>query len=357
MEDNASQKDAAPDPRPRGPEVIYVQKQKKSRLFTWLVVIFMLLGGLFFLSLVVGIHMELHEFSEADDTRRFREEAIEPSESTARIVVIDVNGVILDVEGLFGGFVRPGEVIARLRQAAEDENVRGVVLRIDSPGGGITASDVIYHEVRRTKEAGKKIIVFMGDIAASGGYYIAAPADHIMAHPTTITGSIGVIMEWWNTEGLFRKLGLKPNVIKSGEHKDLMSPARPMTEEEKKLLKTIVMEFYDRFVGIVAEGRKLKPEVVRTLADGRVYTAQQAKRHQLVDSIGYWEDCKKEVERLTGVRDPAYVRYAPPRGLLRKLLSAQVKRDALDGAALDALVRELRAGAAPRFHYLWKPEK
>jgi protease-4 len=204
-----------------------------------------------------------------------------------RIAVIPVEGVIDDEMAK--------TVNRHLKQYGDDSRVKAIILRIDSPGGGVSASQEIYREVKRVKdEKKKKVVVSMASVAASGGYYVACPADKIFANPGTVTGSIGVIAEWLNYKELAEWAKLKPVVFKSGEFKDTGSPTRDLTESEKKYFQAMIDELYGQFVGAVTDGRQgkgdegveLTRERVAALADGRVYTGEAAKKNGLVDEIG-----------------------------------------------------------------------
>src|SRR5205823_7348630 len=182
--------------------------------------------------------------------------------------------------GLFGSGENPMSLFReRLDAAAEDCHVKAVVLRINSPGGAVTGSDIMYQEVLNFRQdTGKPVVACMMDVAASGAYYIAMGCDKVYAHPTTVTGSIGVIMSLYNASGLFIKLGVSSEPIKSGPNKDIGNPGRPMTDEERAILQGMVNGFYDQFVKVVVRGRSLPEPQVRALADGRVYTGIEAKR-------------------------------------------------------------------------------
>lgn len=178
-----------------------------------------------------------------------------------------------------------------IKQAKEDQDVKAIILRINSPGGGVAESAEIYDQLMKLKKkTNKPIYVSMGTMAASGGYYIAAAGDKIFASPETITGSIGVIMQSVNYEGLAKKYGVELVTIKSGPYKDIMNPARKMTEAEREILQRLINDSYDAFVDVVAKGRKLPEDTVRKLADGRIYDGRQAKALHLVDEFGYLDD-------------------------------------------------------------------
>jgi protease-4 len=209
------------------------------------------------------------------------------------ILVLRLYGPISDEDegsSLFPHIDAAGWVKRKLRKAIEQDNVKGVLLRINSPGGTVGMSQEIYDAIKAARGKGKIVAVSMGDITASGGYYIASCADHIFANPGTLTGSIGVIMHLLNWQETEKKIGLTPNVIKSGAFKDIGSPDRPMSTEEKDLLQNIIMDSYDQFVTAVADGRKMDKEQVKKLADGRIYSGRQALKVKLVDELGSYDD-------------------------------------------------------------------
>ena len=198
-----------------------------------------------------------------------------------RVALIRIEGVILDAQATIG----------ELQQYSENPLVRAIVLRIDSPGGGVVPSQEIHDAVKRVKnKSNKAIIASMGTVAASGGYYIAAATDRIIANPGTLTGSIGVIMEMANFEGLLKKIGVEGVVIKSGRFKDVGSPLRKMSEEERKLLQSVMDDVHHQFIQAVADGRSLELTDVEPLADGRIFTGRQAKEARLVDELGDLHD-------------------------------------------------------------------
>lgn len=214
--------------------------------------------------------------------------------------VVELKGMISDSK----------ETIRQIHDFEENEKVKAVVLRIDSPGGVVGPTQEIYEEVGKLA-AKKKVVVSMGSVAASGGYYIAAPATMIFANPGTLTGSIGVIMELANVEGLLGKIGLKSYVLKSGRFKDTGSPVRTMTNEDRAVLQSVVDSMYGQFVHAVAAGRKMPLEEVKKLADGRVYSGEQAMRLKLVDRMGNLQDAVHEAARLAGIKGEPEVIYPP----------------------------------------------
>lgn len=193
-----------------------------------------------------------------------------------------------------------------LDRARRDPAVKAVVLRVNSPGGTVGATYEIAREVERLKESGRKVVVSMGDAAASGGYYIAAQADYIYATPGTLTGSIGVLLSLANLQELYRKIGYEPVILKSGEMKDLGNPGRPMTDAERRFLQAQIDRIYDDFVSAVARGRKLPKEQVLKVADGRFYDGLQAKELELVDALGNYKDAVRKAAELAGLAEGQY---------------------------------------------------
>jgi protease IV len=201
-----------------------------------------------------------------------------------------------------------------LRRFADDQSVPAIVLRIDSPGGGVAASQEIYNEIQRVREKGKKVVVSMGSVAASGGLYVAVAADTIVANPGTLTGSIGVIFEFPTVEKLLEKVGVRYEVVKSGEFKDIGNMARTMTPKESAALQVVINDTYDQFVEAVAKGRHLEEDSVRAFADGRIFTGRQAKEMKLVDELGDLQDALDVAAKMTGIETPPKtVRVIPRR--------------------------------------------
>jgi protease IV len=211
---------------------------------------------------------------------------------------------LVKIEGLLA---TPDHVVEELNDYAEDSSIKAIVLRIDSPGGGVVASQEIFNAVRNAKKEGKKIVVSMGSVAASGGYYVAAAADKIVANPGTLTGSIGVKMEFASVEKLLEKIGVKGMVVKAGEYKDIGSPFRDMTEQEKKLLQGVIDDVHSQFIEAVSEGRSLPAADVRAIADGRIFTGRQALSLKLVDQMGDLADSIQVAGKLAGIKGKPYV--------------------------------------------------
>jgi len=250
---------------------------------------------------------------------RFREQIVEPGTrgSNKKIAVITLRGLI--------STSIPGNVAEsmvddlrwQLAQARDDSSVRAVVLEVDSPGGEVTASDMIYDAVVKTR-AKKPVVVYMDSLAASGGYYVSCGGQYLMANATSITGSIGVIIQTLNYEQLFNKVGLASVVFKSGKFKDILNGARPMTPEERDLIQRFVMETYDKFLGIVAKERSLPADMLRNnIADGRILSGKEALNNKLVDGLGQLEDAFAKAKQLGNAPQATVVKYGPPFSLAR----------------------------------------
>jgi protease-4 len=215
-----------------------------------------------------------------------------PPSGANQIALVRVEGVIMAAD----------DTVEQLRTFAENPAIKAILLRIDSPGGAVVPSQEIYDEVKKIRAAGKqKLVVSMGTVAASGGYYIASASDKIVANPGTLTGSIGVIMELPNLEGLMKKIGVETTVIKSGAHKDLVSPFRTMGDAERQILQRVMDDVHDQFIQAVSDGRGLEKAVVTGLADGQVFTGRQAKEKGLIDELGSFEDAIKIAGELAGI--------------------------------------------------------
>ncbi|MEO0084783.1 MAG: signal peptide peptidase SppA [candidate division WOR-3 bacterium] len=228
------------------------------------------------------------------------------------IGLIEVEGPIIDSK----------DIVRQIKSYTKNPFIKGILIRIESPGGGVSASQEIYSEIKSAKSKGKKVVVSMGSIAASGGYYIACPADIIVANPGTITGSIGVIMEFPIFTELMKKLGIKFEIIKSREHKDIGSPFREMTDKERKLLNETTADVYNQFIDVIVENRKIPKEKVLEIADGRIFSGKQAQSLGLVDSLGTYEDAKRILANLCDIKkEPKIIKERPKFSLIRKLLS------------------------------------
>ncbi len=226
-----------------------------------------------------------------------------------RIAVVDIKGMITSSR----------DIVEQIDNFKEDKNVKAIILRINSPGGGVGPSQEIYREVLRARQK-KKIIASMESVAASGGYYVACASDLIVANPGTITGSIGVVMEFSNVEDLLKKIGLRSYVIKSGKHKDIGSPLRKMSPEERSILQSVIDSVHDQFVRAVAEGRNMEEEKVREIADGRIFSGEQAKELGLVDRLGGLQDTIEIAAEMIGIEGKPVVIYPKKKLSLYELL-------------------------------------
>lgn len=231
--------------------------------------------------------------------------------SKGTVGVIRIEGTITDDESGWGGTTNSlRRIMEKMQNARQDNTVAAVVIRINSPGGSAAAAQEVAKEVQRLKESGKTVVISMGDVAASAAYWIASQGDAIVANPATITGSIGVIMQWQSFEELLKKIGVQSETIKSGPHKDIGSPLRPMTSEEREILQNIVDDTYEQFLSDVARGRegKISAERVRELADGRIFTGRQALEEGLVDSLGNFYDAVRIAAAMGGIEGEPQVR-------------------------------------------------
>ncbi|MGD1995287.1 MAG: signal peptide peptidase SppA [Anaerolineae bacterium] len=266
-----------------------------------------------------------------------------PRATGPAVVVIPLEGLIATQTEAYAETITPEQVSELLERAEADSLIQAIVLRIESPGGGVVASNEIYHMIRETE---KPVVVSMGSVAASGGYYIACAADHIVANPDTLTGSIGVISQFPNAEELMEKIGVEVVVIASGSAKDIGSPFRDMTEEERAIWERIISETYEAFVAVVAERRDLSPERVRELADGRVYTGRQALETGLVDQLGTLEDAVAKAAELGDIEGkPEVLELEPPPSLYELLTDFQAH------SSLPSLEELLDWAAAPSLEY------
>jgi protease-4 len=235
---------------------------------------------------------------------------------------------VVEVEGLIGAAADRGldtdAVIRTLGEYRDDPAIRAVVLRINSPGGVVAPTQEIFTAVRRLREAKKPVVASLGSVAASGGYYVAVAADRIYASPGTLTGSIGVVMQLANVEGLLKKVGVEYVVVKAGAYKDVGNFARPMTAEERRILQALLDDVYDQFIAAVADGRRLATKDVRGFAEGRIYSGRQAQGLKMVDDLGGLEDAIEAAARMAGLPPKPKVVYPRRRFSLRDLLRSEL---------------------------------
>jgi len=306
-----------------------------------------------------GCFVSLGNVGFLERDRQLDETTVE-GEGRDKILVVDVSEVITDTPTRRAfGLVEEPSTLARieseLKRAGDDDRVRALVLRINSPGGGATASDQIYSEIVRFKRERKiPVVAALGDLAASGGYYVACAGDRIVAHPTTVTGSIGVILMNLNLEGLLGKIGVRNETYKAGAHKDLLSPLRGATPEERRIIQAVLDTMHARFISVVRESRPgLDPARVPELTDGRIFDAPQAVAANLVDEIGDLRRAIALAERAAGIEKARVVMYHRRDDSKENIYSgggglpAQVNLMPVDLGVL--------AGRGPRFMYLWAP--
>ncbi len=286
-------------------------------------------------------------------------ESVIEGKAKEKIIVIPITGLVSDKpeEGILGE--KPSlvqEAVSRLNRAKEDKNVKAIVLQINSPGGTVTASDVLYHEIMKIKEEHNvKIVASFMDMATSGGYYIAMPSDTIFAHPTTVTGSVGVLLLRPDVTGLMDKIGVRVDVYKSGEKKDMGSLFRNSSPEEEKILQNMIEEMGGRFVALLTKHRDLKGQALDAVSSARIFLAQEAEKIGLVDRIGYIQDAVEEAKRLSGAPEDAKVvvyrrtKYPDDNYYNPMAMSPAGKNiGAIDfglGKSIDLL--------SPGFYYLW----
>ncbi len=255
--------------------------------------------------------------NDGESMPRFRELTVERGRGSDKIALIVMRGLISSSLPGNVGDTMVDDMRAALQQAREDNHVKAIVLEIDSPGGEVTASDEIYNAVVKAR-ARKPVVVYMDTLAASGGYYVSCGGKYIMANDTTITGSIGVIIQTLNYEQLFNKIGLSSVVFKSGKFKDILNGARPMTPEERDYIQAFVMKTYDKFLGVVSKERNLPAEGLRNgIADGRIMSGKEAVENKLIDGLGQIEDAYDKAKQLGGAPNAAIVKYGPPFSLGR----------------------------------------
>ncbi|WP_203361475.1 signal peptide peptidase SppA [Bacillus sp. REN10] len=286
----------------------------------------------------------------------FTEQVKEEGNMMEKIAVLPVEGVIQDT-GAQSLMSSPGynhqEFMEKMEQAKEDEAVKAIILQVNSPGGGVVESAQIHKKIVEIKKETKKpVYVSMGSVAASGGYYISAPADKIFASAETLTGSLGVIMQSINYSELAKKYGVDFVTIKSGPHKDIMSPTRKMTEEEKKILQEMINNSYNGFVKVIAEGRGMSDAEVRKIADGRIYDGLQAKELNLIDDFGYLDDVIDQLKKDAKLPDAQVVTYESNVGW-PAYFSMKMQRMFGGNDDVSALMKLLSHPNSPRLMYLY----
>jgi protease-4 len=336
-----------PQPVPQPP-------RRSNRGCIWAAAILGGLGLLTLIALVVAVVAIAGNSDRSSGPITWDEQFVSGS-GPNKIAVLPVVGVI----GQEGGGVlsaqgaTPETLRSQLMQAAGDDNVRAIVLEVNSPGGGVVASDEMYRDILDFKSETKKpVVVSMGDTAASGGYYISMASDRVVANPATLTGSLGVILSYLNYEEAAKKLGLKQVVIKSGPYKDIGSPTRELTGEERRILQDLIDDAYNQFVDVIDKGRPgLSREQVLELANGRIYSGKDAKEVGLVDSLGDLDDAAGEARKLANLDAARVVRYEHNPGLLSLLTSRSQPQEPEALAVLKAAGFD----PAPRLEYVYRP--
>lgn len=295
-----------------------------------------------------------------DSTEPLKERTLQ-GKGKEKILIIPISGFISDNPKGLPLARRQSvvqEVTAHLNKAKKDKNVKAVILKIDSPGGSVTASDLLYHELTQFKEkSGDKVVAVMMGVAASGGYYISLPADFVLAHPTTVTGSVGVVFLRPNVSGLMNKIGVEIETDKSGKNKDMGSPFRKATKEEEQMMQGLIDDMAGRFLGLVEKHRRLSPEAKANIATARVYGADEALRIGLVDQVGYLDDAIRKAANLAGIpEDSKVVVYRRTKFPDDNLYNSSTNKSETPEIKLMELgfedsIPPFRSG----FYYLWMP--
>ena len=315
-----------------------------------LVVTFVLLTSLFLNLLLLGWNNRDTAHTKLNFANRtlpeLDESLVAPGSANSKIALLPIRGVITSGAMGSGGESMVEDFKMALNQAVEDNEVKAIVLAIDSPGGEVTAADTIYQAVIKARQK-KPIVVYMGSVAASGGYYIACGGSFLMASDTSITGSIGVIIETLNYQQLLGKIGVEAVVFKSGKFKDILSGSRPMTEEEKALIQKMVMQTYDKFVGIVAKERKIPEDYLRlNIADGRIFSGRDALGEKLINGLGQIEDAYDKARQLGNAPGASVIRYESRLkfGKLLRMFGSESERTHIQLDLTESALPKLEAG-------------
>jgi protease IV len=322
----------------------------KSRLLPVLIILPAILNGctLFNVNVVPGVKPLEEKVIEGDGERK--------------LLIADVSGFISEKEpGGIGMVQDKPSTVAQMKEilakAEKDDDIAGVILRINSPGGTVAASDIIYHEIQQF-ESRKKVPVYacITSLGTSGAYYIAAASDMIIAHPVAVTGSIGVVLLNFNIEGLLDKVGITEKTIKSGAKKDIMSPFRPSTPEEQKIMQNIIDSFAARFRGVILarKNNRLDEKELEKLADGRIYTANQALAAGLIDRVEYLDDAIKDMKKALGLKEAKVVTYYRPGGYKGSIYSAAAPGSPSAINLINIDTGSLEMLSSPQFLYMWR---
>ncbi|MDE3839914.1 signal peptide peptidase SppA [Bacillus methanolicus] len=322
-------------------------------------------AGLFFVSVIINFlsafaikdfETSLKDLFPMND-EMFLEEVIEEGDEFKKIAVLNVNGVIQDTGETMTLFESGGynhqAFMKQLDHVKEDKTVKAIIIRVNSPGGGVVESAEIHDKiVEIQKETKKPVYVSMGSMAASGGYYISAAADKIYASPETLTGSLGVIIQGVNYAGLAKKYGVDFVTIKSGPYKDIMSPTRKMTDEERKILQSMIENSYEGFVKVISEGRGIPVEEVKKIADGRIYDGRQAKNLNLIDGFGYFDDVVENLKKDHKLKGAQVISYSENLGF-GSLFSMGARKLMGEDMEMSGLMKLLSQPNSPRLMYLY----
>lgn len=322
--------------------------------------------GLFIFSVLINflttfaftdVESSVSKLFEAND-EMFQEKVLKEGDEAKKIAVLDVNGTIQDTGEaqsiLSNGGYSHQEFMKELEHVKTDHTVKAIIIRVNSPGGGVVESAEIHDKIQEIqKDTKKSVYISMGSMAASGGYYISTAADKIFASPETLTGSLGVIMQGYNYAGLAEKYGVKFETIKSGPYKDIMSPTRDMTKEERKILQNMIDHSYEGFVNVISEGRGLSVKEVKKIADGRVYDGRQAKQLHLIDQFGYFDDCIKQMKEDHDLAGAQVVSYTENFGIGSLFNMSASKIIGNKDAELTNLLKLMSQSNSPRLMYLY----
>lgn len=330
---------------------VWLAKEMKTYLATAMIFCFLILSG--------GCTCFSIPLMERE---RSLDETVVSGKGKDKILLMDISGVISSKErGGMLPFQKESSIVSRvheeLKKAALDKRIKGLIIRINSPGGTATASDIIYREINKFKEEnGMPVVACIMELAASGAYYVAMSADTIIAHPTSVTGSIGVIALKLNVQGLMEKIGIENETLTAGDKKDLVSPLRPMTEEEKEIIQNMLNNLHERFMDVVAKGRKeLSLEKIKMLADGRIFVAGKAFEEKLVDEIGYLDDAIELVEKRAGIDEAKVIVYHRPYSYKNNIYSRMMNTDLNNINMVNVDLGDLVDDMGLRFMYLWLP--
>jgi protease IV len=321
--------------------------------------------GLFIASTVINL-LSTVAFSDAENAftdmfavseEMFAEEIIEEGDMLSKIAVLSIDGVIQDTGDAQSFFESPlynhRAFMEQLEYVKETKDVKAIILQVNSPGGGVVESAEIHDKIKEIqKDTKKPVYVSMGSMAASGGYYVSAPADKIFASPETLTGSLGVIMQSVNYAGLAEKYGVDFVTIKSGPYKDIMSPTREMTEDERKILQSMINNSYEGFVKVISEGRGLSVAEVKEIADGRIYDGRQAKELNLIDGFGYLDDVIEKVRKDEKLGDAQVVKYTESMGF-GSFFSMGAQKIMGKDAEMAGIMKLMSQPNSPRLMYLY----